>query len=359
MKANRSIVPGSALSWTSALVLPLALLWLAGCVDDTVNVYNTPPELQLIAPLDQEVFGDGTATFQGRVDDGQDAPEELLLSWTSSLLEEPLNTEVPDSTGFIQFTYQGLPPGDHLITFTATDTREATDSETITIFVPTDPPLVTIESPLTGETYLEGETIQFQGMTRTADGEPASMSVIWESDIQGGEIHVSSSDSSGLTLFSMVLDPGNHVITLNATDENGISGQDIKVVEVSEYPPGMLDQDGEGFCPDGIDVDGNGLCEGEEITGPGTQDCDDYDPTICPGCDEICDAKPDNNCDGELDLTDMDVDTDTWSECMGDCDDGNPLMNPDEIEVCDGFDNDCNGLIDENDQDLDADGFGL
>jgi hypothetical protein len=31
----------------------------------------------------------------------------------------------------------------------------------------------------------------------------------------------------------------------------------------------------------------------------------------------------------------------------GDCNDGNPEVNPDAIEVCDGTDNDCNGLKDE------------
>merc|ERR1712017_8975 len=31
----------------------------------------------------------------------------------------------------------------------------------------------------------------------------------------------------------------------------------------------------------------------------------------------------------------------------GDCDDSNPLINPNELELCNGFDDNCNGLVDE------------
>ena len=46
-----------------------------------------------------------------------------------------------------------------------------------------------------------------------------------------------------------------------------------------------------------------------------------------------------------------------------DCDDANSTINPNAVELCDGFDNDCDGEIDEGVlnlfyQDLDMDGFG-
>jgi len=42
-----------------------------------------------------------------------------------------------------------------------------------------------------------------------------------------------------------------------------------------------------------------------------------------------------------------DDDHDGFSECTGDCDDGNPMVFPGALEICDGIDNDCNGETDE------------
>jgi subtilisin family serine protease len=42
-----------------------------------------------------------------------------------------------------------------------------------------------------------------------------------------------------------------------------------------------------------------------------------------------------------------DSDNDSFSPCMGDCDDSNASINPEAIEICDGLDNDCDCSIDE------------
>ena len=62
----------------------------------------------------------------------------------------------------------------------------------------------------------------------------------------------------------------------------------------------------------------------------------------------------------------IDFDGDTFTENQGDCDDRNPNVKPGGDEVCDGFDNDCNGVVDDNPSDIqiyyadnDGDGFGV
>jgi hypothetical protein len=69
--------------------------------------------------------------------------------------------------------------------------------------------------------------------------------------------------------------------------------------------------------------------------------------------DEVCDDL-DNDCNGEVD--DIDVDGDGYSACIDDCDDSDPGVNPGVEEViCDGIDNDCDPLTpDEPDEDGDG-----
>ena len=120
-----------------------------------------------------------------------------------------------------------------------------------------------------------------------------------------------------------------------------------------------------------------------------TEDCDDGDPAIHPGADERCNDL-DDNCNGLIDddPVDMvqwflDADDDTWGTAIayhlgcpddpqtdhvlrdGDCDDGDPALNPDATEVCNDIDDDCNDLVDDDALDAltyyadsDDDGYG-
>ncbi|MCB9744701.1 MAG: hypothetical protein H6740_19055 [Alphaproteobacteria bacterium] len=164
-------------------------------------------------------------------------------------------------------------------------------------------------------------------------------------------------------------------------------------------PTGAVDEDGDGYTIE----DG---------------DCDDNDPSLNPGAEEVCDSV-DNNCDGSVDegvtttfYADADADgygddyaateactqPDGYADVGGDCDDSDPAynpgateddctdpndyncdgsvgyadndgdgfpacqecddadaaVNPDATEVCDGLDNDCDGAIDDADDSLDA-----
>ncbi|MFH1464903.1 MAG: MopE-related protein [Pseudomonadota bacterium] len=121
----------------------------------------------------------------------------------------------------------------------------------------------------------------------------------------------------------------------------------------------------------------------------GGDDCDDRDPAIHPGAEELCNGT-DDDCDGTVDEGDA-VDAPTWyldddvdgygddastvqactqpsgyGDTPGDCDDGDPEVHPEADERCNGADDDCDGTVDEDDAvdaaiwyaDADGDGFG-
>jgi len=139
-------------------------------------------------------------------------------------------------------------------------------------------------------------------------------------------------------------------------------------------------------CHDGIDNDCNGdiddddvYCQvivpepdPEDLDGDGFDtdtDCDDGNALINPEAVEVCNGL-DDNCDGVIDPDELclspvvtDLDQDGYTVEDGDCQDENPDVHPNAIELCDFIDNDCNGQIDDGLRevrylDTDGDGYG-
>jgi hypothetical protein len=128
-----------------------------------------------------------------------------------------------------------------------------------------------------------------------------------------------------------------------------------------------VDNDCDGIIDEGLtyDADEDGFTSPLSCGGS-RDDCDDLDPTVYPGAPELCDGI-DNDCDGYLSAFEIDNDGDGYVECLidqggwdgdpsvlggNDCDDNDPFIYPGAEEVCDGLDNDCDALIDRDDPDI-------
>ena len=126
------------------------------------------------------------------------------------------------------------------------------------------------------------------------------------------------------------------------------------------------DLDGDGYA--GCAIDSGGWDGSSTVIGG--SDCLDSETTVYPSAPDLCDGQ-DNDCDGNLETAEQDLDSDTWVSCTvdsdgwdgssisggEDCLDSDATVYPSATELCDGQDNDCDGSLPLLESDQDSDGY--
>jgi hypothetical protein len=245
----------------------------------------------------------------------------------------------------------------------------------------------------------DGKDNDCDGLTDDEDDEvrdPPSWYADGDADGYGdpGATHESCEAPSGYVDVEGDCDDANPDIHPDADERcDGIDNDCDELIDddddsVADASTWYADSDGDGY---GDPDNSQQACELPSGFLADDGDCDDSDATVNPDAEELCD-NIDNDCDGDIDDADdeldegaywyLDSDADGYGDpdlsvraCMqpsgyiaegDDCDDTDAAVNPAATEICDAVDNDCDGDTDEDDAtdattwyaDSDADGYG-
>ena len=233
------------------------------------------PVIVILSPVEgSQVGSSAPVNLLATVADDADAPESLVVE----VLDVPdgvVFNGYPNATSTLDVP---MDPsiGVHTVIVSALDSTGKTGTASVSFEVIQDNvPVVNIDTPISGSTYDNIDTITFSGTISDDTTPPEQVVTVWSSDIQG-LLNTNPPDSYGTTSFGGLLLLGTHVITLTATDLELNEGRDTLTLTVED--PLARDDDGDGYT---------------EYAG----DCDDTDDTLSPAESDVCNDV-DEDCDG-------------------------------------------------------------
>ncbi|HSF17945.1 MAG TPA: hypothetical protein VLK65_20575 [Vicinamibacteria bacterium] len=198
--------------------------YLTGTAQITITVNpNTPPSVSIFAPSDGSVFPVGTSIFfDGSASDAQQGNLSGIMVWTSDI-QGLLGTGA-------SFSKMDLSAGLHTIIASVTDNGGATSTDSTEIGVSVAgnvPPRVTIVSPENASTFVETESVQFQGTATDFEDGNLTASLFWTSSRDGP-----IGNGGSFTIDDLSL--GTHTVTASVTDSGGLNRQSQVQLIVSD-----------------------------------------------------------------------------------------------------------------------------
>ena len=203
---------------------------------------NEAPTIEILSPNETErYYSDQLISFQIEVSDLEDLPENLTVSWDSSIDGEISLESEPDSNGSIDDAGY-LSEGQHFLEVRVTDTMGKSVAQSLVLDIGGEntPPSCEIIEPLNHAAYSLGETIFFTGQIQDAEASPEELSFEWISDKDGSLGTGSISSSGEVYLSTSHLSANTHTITFTGTDEIGETCSDIMFLTVGTAPTIIL-----------------------------------------------------------------------------------------------------------------------
>ena len=206
------------------------------------------PIVEMMTPISSEnYYSDQLIQFSAMVSDLEDASEDLIVMWTSSLDGELVLDTSVNSNGEVS-DYAYLTEGNHAIEVRVEDSsgKISTDEVVIQVGGENSVPSCSITAPEYETTVVVGDAVTFQGTAIDPDIPATELLFMWASD-KDGELGTGAINSSGEIIFSYSgLTAENHVITLAVEDEIGAVCQDTTLLVVGNPPTATIDSPTDG-----------------------------------------------------------------------------------------------------------------
>lgn len=250
----------------------------ASTANVTVVVADLPdaPEITIVHPVTNETAVESQGyTFEAKVEDSFDLPEELLVSFVTDQAQGEFCTPVPDTFGKAACDAD-LSPGQHLLTFTVTDTEGFSASATTYFGV--------IGLDNDGDGHINEE---YGGEDCDDD----------EEDVYPGATETCNERDDDC---DNIVDEGTSCYDDDGDGFTEIDG-DCDDESVYTYPGATEIEDNEDNDCDGIADEGtNNYDDDGDSYSENGGDCNDSDAAVNPGATESCDGI-DNDCDSSVD----------------------------------------------------------
>jgi formylglycine-generating enzyme required for sulfatase activity len=204
---------------------------------------SEPPVLNVVSPSTQRnYYVDVPVLFAAIVSDQEDAPEDLVVSWSSDVdgdlaLDTTVNANGESADSML------LTQGSHTISVTVQDGSGKEDSDTIQIVVGDENhvPTCGITEPLEGSSHGLGVFVPFRAVVDDEDIPNGQLNVEWSSDVDG--VFDTGSPGNNGNVFALYngLSLGEHVITMQVTDDAGVSCSDQISLSIGYAPEVTID----------------------------------------------------------------------------------------------------------------------
>ena len=206
-----------------------------------VSVLVSPtdaPTATILSPTqNSNHYSDQLIQFAALVGDNEDAPEDLVVSWSSSVDGDLILDTSPDADGNIS-DYGYLTEGQHALELRVEDSSGKITKEQLVVQVggANDVPTCGFVSPENQTAFEEGESILFEGTALDSNVDATELLVMFTSD-KDGELGEGTLASSGVVVFETdQLSNNTHIISMSVTDEVGAQCQDTRVISIGTPP---------------------------------------------------------------------------------------------------------------------------